>query len=264
MGSPFSPPLQPLATTHPLCVTVFCCSGHFQRMAQLTLGGLQGLASLTEHHPAVAAPALCSSSCLNDTSAWMDHVFFIQLVDVWVGSTFGAVMNNNSAINSWTSRRRTAWYRVRRRRQRPPGTEPGWEEGCHVHALPGASRLCLDSTQVWSLFCRHCVTEGPCLCWSLRRRPPAHQETWWPCWACTVPVSGRHPAGGLGWALVLPEGCMLRSLPQLTTDQSPRMDRVRTCHGDRRPDPLLDLLVAAVSVQAITPTTSPPSAWTTS
>lgn len=57
---------------------------------------------------------------------------------------------------------------------------------------------------------------------------------------------------------------MLRSLPQLTAAQSPRMDRVRTRHGDRRPVPLLDLLLAAVSVQATTPTTSPPSAWTTS
>ena len=152
----------------------------------------------SESVPAVAAPALCSCSCLNDTSAWMDHIFVIQLVDVWVGSTFGAVMNNNSAINSWTSRRRAAWYRLRRSRQRPPGTEPGWEEGCHVRALPGPLHLCLDSTRVWSPFCRRCVTEGPCLCWSPGRRPPAHQETWWPCWACTAPVSGRHLQEGLG------------------------------------------------------------------
>lgn len=37
--------------------------------------------------------------------------------------------------------------------------------------------------------------------------------------------------------------------PPAHCHQSPRMDRVRTCHGDRRPDPLLDLLVAGVSAR---------------
>ena len=76
-----------------------------------------------------------------------------------------------------------------------------------------ASCLRSDFTWVWSPFCRHHVTEGPRLCWSLGRLPRAHQGTWWPRRACPAPVSGGRPAGGLGWALVSPEGCLLRSPP---------------------------------------------------
>lgn len=195
MGSPFSTPLQPLATTHPLCVTVFCLFWTFPVYGPTrTLGGLRDwLLSLSitfsESVPAEAVPVLCSCSCLNDTSAWMDHIFFIQLVDLWVGPTFGAVMNNNSAISSWTSRGRAAWYRLRRSRAEAPWDRArlggGLSRPCSAGGLASVPRL-----QGVSPFCRRCVTEGPCLCWSLGRQPPAHQETWWPCWARTAPVSG--------------------------------------------------------------------------
>lgn len=174
---------------------------------------------------AIAASELCSCFCLNNilVHGWTT-VFFIQLMGVWVLSTFGAVMNNKRYelvdVCVWThfrfclARGSTAGPHGRS----GPVTEslntcrPGQGGGLpgtgrsgvgrgplghspagrrrHARALPVASCLCLDSTWVWPPFCCHCVTEGPRLCWSPGRLPHAHQETRWPRSACLAPISG--------------------------------------------------------------------------
>ena len=128
-----------------------------------------------------------------------------------------------------------------------------------------ASCLRLDFTWVWSPFCRHHVTEGPRLCWSPGRLPRAHQGTWWPRHACPAPVSGGHPAGGLRWALVSPEGCLLRSPSPARCRLEPQ-DRQgpHLLQGQAARPLFLGLLMAVAPVQAAMPTTCPPSAWTTS
>lgn len=158
------------------------------------------------------------------------------------------------------TRGRAAWYRLKRGRERPPGTQPSWEEvsrPCSASGLVSVLRFHLGVAS-FLLSLRHRGTSSLlvsreaascpsrdtvaslCLLGShfrvtscrrawvgsgLTRRLPAQ-----------VAPSGSLPPGAPGWTeFALQWGQVARPL-------------------------FLDLLVAVVPVQATTPTTSPPSA----